>query len=79
MLDKFEGNFPKLSKSNSVVVGKNIIYFKKIKSVYVCWDYKTKIKIIATNDKERLMSWLHSKEKEIEERLCKITTNTSEI
>ena len=72
MLEKFEGNFPKLSKSNSVVVGNNIIYFKKVKGVYVAWDYKTRIKIVATDSKERLLSWLQSKDIEIEERLCHI-------
>lgn len=72
MLDKFEGDFPKLSKSNSVVIGNSIIYFKKVKGVYVAWDYKTKIKIVATDSKERLLTWLRYKEKEIEERLCQI-------
>jgi hypothetical protein len=97
MLDKFEGEFPKLSESNSVVVGSRIIYFKKVDGIYVCWDYRTKIKVaaVAMKDIEQskakaskgkpskykmfFLEWLNKNEKEIEERLCKITTNTSRM
>ena len=72
MYDTFEGNFPKLSKVNSLALGSNIIYIKNIDGGYVAIDYKTKIKIVATTSKERLINWLHINKDKIEERLCKI-------
>ena len=69
MLDRYEGDFPKLSKANSLALGKHIFYMKKIGSVYVCWDYKSKIKIVSTDNKPRLIEWLHKRYDEIERRL----------
>ena len=69
MLDKYEGNFPKLSKSNSLVVDGLMFYMKKLDGSYIAWEYKSKIKIVATDDKERLITWLHINSKEIKRRL----------
>lgn len=72
MYDKFKGDFPKLSKSNSLVVGPNIIYIKKMNGSFIAFDYITKIKIVATDGKQRLIDWLHINKDKIEDRLCKI-------
>ena len=70
MYDKFEGDFPKLSKSNSLAVGSSIIYIKKIGKSYIAWDYKTRIKVVATDSKERLIDYLNINKNKLEERLC---------
>lgn len=67
--DRYEDEFPKLSKSNSIALGSHIFYFKKVRGVYVCWDYKTKIKIVSTDNKDRLIEWLKNNIGEIDERL----------
>ena len=69
MLDKYEGNFPKLSKSNSLVVDGLMFYMKKLNGSYIAWEYKSKIKIVATDNKERLIDWLYKNIKEIQGRL----------
>jgi hypothetical protein len=69
VLDRFEGDMPKLSKVNSLGIGKHIFYMKKIGGSYVAWDYKSKIKIVATDNKPRLIQWLQDNYKEIVERL----------
>ena len=69
MLDKYEGNFPKLSKSNSLVVDGLMFYTKKLNGSYIAWEYKSKIKIVATDNKERLIDWLYKNIKEIQGRL----------
>jgi len=69
MIDKFEGEFPKLSKVNSLAIRSHIIYFKKFQGSFVAWDYKTKIKIVATDNKERLKVWLIENEDEIVRRI----------
>ena len=65
MLDKYEGNFPKLSKSNSLVVDGLMFYMKKLNGSNIAWEYKSKIKIVATDNKERLIDWLYKNIKEI--------------
>ena len=72
MLDKYEGNFPKLSKSNSLVVDGLMFYIKKIGKSYVAWEYKSRIKIVATDNKERLIDWLHINNEEIKRRLNEV-------
>lgn len=70
MYEKFEGNFPKLSKSNSIAIGSSIVYIKKVGVVYVAWDYKKKVKLVSTDSKERLIEYLEKNKTEMEKRLC---------
>lgn len=70
MNNKFEGDFPKLSKSNSLVLGEYIIYIKKIDTSYVAFEYKTRLRVVATDSKERLIEYL-IKNKDKLDRLIK--------
>lgn len=72
MYDKYEDSFPKLSKVNSLVADGVIFYFKSDNGSFVAWEYKTKIKIVATNDKERLKKWLVDNIVEIKRRLLEL-------
>lgn len=69
MLDKFEGKFPKFTASNSFSAGGYVFYYKKIDGSYVVYEYKTRIKILATNTKKRARETTISKIDEIRRRL----------
>jgi len=75
MIDKFEGKFPRLSKVNSFTLGTNIFYIKKIKSVYVCWDYESKYKVMSTDSRDRLVDWIEKNIKEIKRRIDERSKN----
>jgi len=74
VLDKYEGNFPQLSVVNSLVVDNLIFYIGKVGSIYVAWEYKTKIKIVATDNKPRIQQWLKDNIVEIKRRLDELDT-----
>lgn len=62
--DRYKGDFPKLSKTNSVAINGRVFYFKKSgsTSVYVFYDYKTKIKVLAMDGKEKGIEFLQDKD-----------------
>ena len=55
-MNRYEGDFPKLSKSNSISFNGMLFYFKKIDGCYVAFEYKTKIQINHSFEKEVLIS-----------------------
>lgn len=71
--NKYELDFSKPTKSNSVVIGnRTIIINKKDKDglsvkCYVAWDYKSKIQLAFSDDKDKLILFLLGKESDIEE------------
>ena len=70
MVDKFEGKFPRLSKSNSIAVDGHIFYVKKVSVIYVAYDYESKFKVaVNANGKEDMFSWLHDNIEEIKRRI----------
>lgn len=70
---------PKLSKSNSVIVGDRIIYISKknhkgkITGMYIAFDYETKIQIAFHKDKDELINYLKSRDKDLKDVKWKIT------
>ena len=69
MYDRFEGDYPKLSKVNSFTCGGLLFYIKKHDGSYIVWEYKTKIKIVATDKKDRALDYIHDRIDELKKRL----------
>lgn len=64
---------PKLSKPNSVIVGDRIIYISKknhkgkTTGMYIAFDYETKIQIAFHKDKDELINYLKSIDKDLKD------------
>ena len=65
----YEGDFPKLSKSNSISFNGMLFYFKKVDGCYVAFEYKTNIQINHSFEKEVLIEWLSNNTERIKERI----------
>jgi len=65
----YEGDFPRLSTKNSLAIDGLIFYLGSVGGGYVAWEYKSKVKIVATNTKERLALWLQLNIDKVKERL----------
>jgi hypothetical protein len=74
---RYEGDIPKLSVSNSLVVDGVIFYIAKknydgkVVNLFVAYDYKSKAMLIALPDKEQLVLWLKNNIEKIKKRLEK--------
>lgn len=69
MVDVFEGEFPRLGKSNSFSIDGLLFYIRKENNGYVAYEYKSKLKIVGTNGGDRLRLWLAKNIKQIKERI----------
>jgi hypothetical protein len=75
---RYEGDIPKLSVSNSLIVDGVIFYIAKkdydgkVVNLFVAYDYKSKAMLIALPNKEQLILWLKNNIEKIKKRLEKI-------
>lgn len=71
-MNRYEGDFPKLSKSNSISFNGMLFYFKKVDGCCVAFEYKTKIQINHSFEKEVLIEWLSNNTERINNKLKEI-------
>ena len=69
MVSLFEGDIPKLSKINSCSAGGLVFYIKKIDNIYVAYEYKSKVQVNESFEKQALIDWINRNIDEIKERL----------
>lgn len=69
-MNRYEGDFPKLNKNNSVSFNGMLFYFCKVnKYCYAAFEYKTKIQINHSFEKEVLIEWLSNNTEKIKKRI----------
>ena len=67
LVQTHSGEFPKLSKSNSIAIDGLLFYIKKVGNIYVAYEYKTKLQIIPAVSKEKLIQWIENNIKRIKD------------
>lgn len=63
LVELFEGEFPRLSKVNSHVVGSNVFWLQRqgTTQVYVVWNVKTRQKLFACAPRDKAIDVLEIK------------------
>ena len=69
MVSLFEDDIPKLSKTNSCSAGGLVFYIKRIDNIYVAYEYKSKVQVNESFEKQALIDWISINIDEIKERL----------
>lgn len=72
-VQRWEGDFPRLSKSNSFTLDGRKFYMKKIDGIYVLFDVETRVKVLATTTKERAIEYIERNIEECQQRLKSIS------
>lgn len=76
MYDRYDGEFPKLSKVNSFASGGRIFYIKKVENIFVVYDYVTKLNIAVTvHDKEFIIDWIIKNIDKVKDRINECCIN----
>ena len=69
MVNRYEGDFPRMNKSSSIAVDGMLFYVKKIGKVFVAYEYKSKIQVNESFDKDKLFVWLEANIVEIKRKI----------
>lgn len=68
MIERID-KFPSLSSVNSIVILGSLYYLKKVGNIYSAWDYKSGLKVVSCQTKQKLISFLEKKNYEIRKRI----------
>lgn len=69
IVNRYEGDFPRINKNNSIAVDGMLFYVKKIGNLFVAYEFKSKIRIKGNFDKDMLFDWLRANIVEIKRRI----------
>ena len=69
MVNRYEGDFPRMNKTSSIAVDGMLFYVKKIDKVFVAYEFKSKIQVNESFDRDKLFVWLEANIVEIKRRL----------
>ena len=69
MVSRYEGDFPRMNKNNSITADGMLFYVKKIDKLFVAYEFKSKIQVNESFDREKLFVWLEANIVEIKRRI----------
>ena len=69
MVNRYEGDFPRMNKNNSIAVDGMLFYVKKIDKLFVAYEFKSKIQVNESFDRDKLFYWLEANIVEIKRRI----------
>ena len=69
MVDRV-AEFPKLTSVNSYAVGGMVFWIQqKYNCIYTCYEYKTGLRVVSAESKDKLKKWLDKNIERVKERL----------
>ena len=75
MVSRYEGDFPRMNKTNNIAVDGMLFYVKKIEKVFVAYEFKSKIQVNESFDRDKLFDWLRANIIEIKRRISEADSN----
>ena len=75
MVNRYEGDFPRMNKTSSIAVDGMLFYVKKIDKVFVAYEFKSKIQVNESFDRDELFVWLEANIVEIKRRINEANSN----
>ena len=75
MINRYEGDFPRMNKSSSIAVDGMLFYVKKIDKLFVAYEFKSKIQVNESFDRDKLFDWLRANIVEIKRRISEANSN----
>ena len=75
MVSRYEGDFPRMNKTSSIAVDGMLFYVKKIDKVFVAYEFKSKIQVNESFDRDKLFVWLEANIVEIKRRISEADSN----
>ena len=75
MVNRYEGDFPRMNKSSSIAVDGMLFYIKKIDKLFVAYEFKSKIQVNESFDRDKLFVWLEANIVEIKRRISEADSN----
>ena len=75
MVNRYEGDFPRMNKGSSIAVDGMLFYVKKIDKLFVAYEFKSKIQVNESFDKDKLFDWLRANIIEIKRRINEADSN----
>ena len=75
MVNRYEGDFPRMNKSSSIAVDGMLFYVKKIDKLFVAYEFKSKIQVNESFDRDKLFVWLEANIVEIKRRISEANSN----
>ena len=75
MVNRYEGDFPRMNKSSSIAVDGMLFYVKKIDKVFVAYEFNSKIQVNESFDRDKLFVWLEANIVEIKRRINEANSN----
>ena len=75
MVNRYEGDFPRMNKNSSIAVDGMLFYIKKIDKLFVAYEFKSKIQVNESFDRDKLLIWLEANIIEIKRRINETNSN----
>ena len=75
MVNRYDGDFPRMNKTSSIAVDGMLFYVKKIDKVFVAYEFKSKIQVNESFDRDKLFVWLEANIVEIKRRINEADSN----